>query len=1384
MTVSAIAATVTLAGLVLAGTSNPRSKRVEEIGTASTKPAALSTTVTDGARAPVKTARPASAAKKSGTAASPADVPANDDCSGAVAIPDGPFPLLMPAVDLTDATPQEEDDGWHPCSFGDFGADRTIWYSFTPSVTASYIFSTCAGNGAVGNTVYDTVISIAASIGGACPVLGSVIACNDTATQCVPDVPDAPYVDQSIVSAALSAGQTYYIAVGHWTGDTGGVIPGFNDVALQVDVSPAPANDTCDGAVPLTLNHVTEGTTESSTNDYRSVGDATCFTGIGQMPNTGPGNDVVYSFTVPADGKYSFRYVQDDATAALRAQNPTLYLSDVCPPPNPTAAVPCIKAANRILANGAANGNRSEEIDCVPLTSGEEVFLFFDDRGAGNLGGPMAVEVTECTTETEPNDSVATAMPYPGCYVTGKASTTADVDFYDLGAPPAGAKVFLAVDAVASNDGDFELRLTNATDTLGYDDNDGTSWISSNAPVVAGVFADGSELYARVNKGSSAAQLTASEPYHLYARIETGTAQDEVEPPDNASYYFGNHVTGGGFVRGVMATQTDQDCFRFVAHEGDEIAVFSDNNPDRVPGTITNVWPVLRDVVLAPPTASRFVGQIVRNNLTPSPGTLTGTTPSVTSEFFPYRARYTGTYMACFTPTQDEVPNHENPSAGAYPLPYQGSISINCGPIPAPVSRVTDVAVTQEGPTSPQQTGAVLDYTITITNENSDIAEDIRLVDVMPEELIFMALGVDDGFAGNNVGCISLPTPGTTDAPVDCTVFSLAPGASAVFFLQAQLGNCLGAGINVANVAEISTLSTDPNPANDTASLSFTTSEDGTCTELLCDPFGGCIVNACAVNGQCNAGACVTEPLDCDDGSLCTDDTCDPTDPDTPCLNDSSQQGDLCFDGNDCTLDSCDPLVFCVFPSTAPGSACDDFLNCTTGDSCDGNGACVSVSVCDDGLPCTDDFADELNACACDNPISFVGQVCDDGNSCTSGTVCDGVGGTAANCNGGTTAAPGTPCDDANACTSGDVCDNAGVCSGGGAPNCDDSNPCTDDSCNPGTGVCDNINNTAGCDDGNACTTGDACSAGACTGGTPVDCNDNNACTDDSCNPGNGLCQNVNNTAGCSDGNACTTGDTCSGGACVSGAAVNCNDSNPCTDDSCDSLTGLCGHLNNTAGCDDGSACTAGDVCSGGACVGGTTVTCNDGNGCTNDACNPANGLCEFVNNTASCNDGNACTTGDACAAGSCASGTAVVCNDNNACTDDTCNPATGCVFANNTAACNDGNACTTGEACSAGACAGGTAVVCNDNNACTADSCNQATGCVTGNSNIDATGFSANRVDGLDLVVIADAWNACPGNPRYDAAANLDQGAALPASCVDTDDFHLFMNSFGQSCP
>lgn len=424
-----------------------------------------------------------------------------------------------------------------------------------------------------------------------------------------------------------------------------------------------------------------------------------------------------------------------------------------------------------------------------------------------------------------------------------------------------------------------------------------------------------------------------------------------------------------------------------------------------------------------------------------------------------------------------------------------------------------------------------------------------------------------------------------------------------------------------------------------------------------------------------------------------------------------------CDDGNPCTQDACKGAAGCAnLPDT--GTACDDNDACTKEDAC-AVGLCAGVTVtCDDANPCTDDACETGAGCV----ATANGAACDDGDACTSDDTCANAActGAAVKCDDGnvctddacdpkagcTSANNGASCNDANACTEDDVCD-AGTCKGT-EPGCDDANFCTDDTCDPKEG-CIQTPNTAPCNDGSVCTKGDKCAVGLCAGVT-VDCDDSDPCTDDSCDPTSG-CASTPNTAPCNDNNACTAGDVCALGLCAGVTAVVCDDGDVCTDDACDLAKG-CTATHNNAPCDDGNACTAGDACAVGLCVSGTATNCDDGNTCTDDACDMASG-CTTTHNSAPCDDGNACTAADGCALGMCAGATEVNCDDGNGCTLDACDPAAGCTATVFEGACDDGNACTTNESCDAtGACQGATPVDCEDGNACTDDPCDPTAGC------------------------------------------------------------------------
>src|SRR5262249_28159333 len=140
------------------------------------------------------------------------------------------------------------------------------------------------------------------------------------------------------------------------------------------------------------------------------------------------------------------------------------------------------------------------------------------------------------------------------------------------------------------------------------------------------------------------------------------------------------------------------------------------------------------------------------------------------------------------------------------------------------------------------------------------------------------------------------------------------------------------------------------------------------------------------------------------------------------------------------------------------------------------------VTCPDDGNACSSDACDGAGACLHPNKA--------DGTSCGAGQVC-GAGSCAAQCFiGGVLYAAGTV---------------------------NPANPCL--SCTPATSTTawsNRVNGTP-CDDGNACTSSDVCTAGTC-GGTAYTCTPTSCQASSTCN-GNGGCTIVNkpNGAACPD---------------------------------------------------------------------------------------------------------------------------------------------------------------------------------------------------------------------------------------------------------------------------
>jgi hypothetical protein len=535
----------------------------------------------------------------------------------------------------------------------------------------------------------------------------------------------------------------------------------------------------------------------------------------------------------------------------------------------------------------------------------------------------------------------------------------------------------------------------------------------------------------------------------------------------------------------------------------------------------------------------------------------------------------------------------------------------------------------------------------------------------------------------------------------------------------------------------------------------------------------------CTENDLCGAsGVCAGTPKTCSDNVACTTDSC-------------NEASDVCVNtlANSCVIDgACVPAGAtdpsndcraCVPTSSSTGwslrplgSACNDGLFCTAGDTCNGLGVCTaSPRLCDDGLACTLELCDETldrcttgvtagcvingacvlpgaddpsNACRSCNPLlsttnysnKGAGSPCADGLFCTTGDACDGAGSCAS-----------TPrsCEDGISCTH-DACDEAsdsctsgvsggclilGACVLAGADN--PLNPCL--TCNPALSTSSWTPRATGasCSDGLFCTTGDSCSAlGVCVGSPRV------------CDPGGSDCSSVCDEL--TDSCRASTSGCLIGGACV--APGTDDPGNPCR--TCDPAISLVSWVGKALGsaCSDGLFCTTGDACNGtGSCV-GMARDCSDSQGCTSESCDEANDRCS-VGVSGGCTIGGACVASGAPEPG-------------NPCR--TCDPAISTTTYSSSAAgtsCSDGLFCTTGDVCNGeGACTGA-ARDCNHGAAGCASVCDElADAC--------RSGIASCTIDGACVAAgTADPSNPCREcNPALSPAGWSNKAAG--AQCDD----------------
>ena len=127
---------------------------------------------------------------------------------------------------------------------------------------------------------------------------------------------------------------------------------------------------------------------------------------------------------------------------------------------------------------------------------------------------------------------------------------------------------------------------------------------------------------------------------------------------------------------------------------------------------------------------------------------------------------------------------------------------------------------------------------------------------------------------------------------------------------------------------------------------------------------------------------------------------------------------------------------------------------------------------------------------------------------------------------------------------------------------------------------CEGKADGAVCDDGNPCVILQKCQAGECVGGQDLECEDDNPCTIGECNSKYGCTFNPLDGGPCEDDDVCTVGGICEDGTCIGADQIDCDDGDPCTENACDPIEGC---IYPETDCDDGNPETL-DVCLGEGC--------------------------------------------------------------------------------------------------------------------------------------------------------------------------------------------------------
>jgi uncharacterized repeat protein (TIGR01451 family) len=430
--------------------------------------------------------------------------------------------------------------------------------------------------------------------------------------------------------------------------------------------------------------------------------------------------------------------------------------------------------------------------------------------------------ISSATPDPNPeNDSSSTSVTVP--------IPQADIGVQKTGPSTAAPNTDVAYAITVNNAGPDPAVSFSLTDTLpgtmtfvSIAQNSGPAFDCSSHPTIG----SGGTVTCTIASLASGATATFTLTGHIPTGTASGTTYSNTakvsstttDPnPDNNSSLFDSTVESSD----LAITKTGPA----TATSGGSISwtiTASNNGPDiSQPTTFNDPLPAGTTFVsIVQNTGPTFVcsdpGMGNNGSVTCSIGTIGQFASGASAQF-----TLTANIAPSFTGTLSNTATISGPNADTNP-------GNNSSTVVTTVTSSADLTIVKSGPAT-ANAGTNITYSLTLTNGGPSNAASVSLTDTVPANTTFVS---ETQTTGPTFSCVTPAVGGT--GTITCSLASFATGASATFSITVHISP--GATGTVSNTANVSATTTDPNPGNNSSTVSTTVTRSADISVLKTAP--------------------------------------------------------------------------------------------------------------------------------------------------------------------------------------------------------------------------------------------------------------------------------------------------------------------------------------------------------------------------------------------------------------------------------------------------------------------------------------------------------------------------------------------------------------------